>query len=232
MHFIPEKEWDKLPCVGMSQKEISTENQSCCVCIYEGRKKCSLATTYGEQKMKKVTLTALAVSIAVSGMGFSSAASAKPRGGQQGPKMPSFEQLDTNGDGVITQAEIDAIGEVKFAESDTNGDGFLNAGELKAQMQARGEARREGRGDGEHKGANAGEVDTELKQSQMAERLDLSVKHMIERADENGDGKLSFDEARPPRSGKMFEHVDADENGQITLEEWEAAKAKRGNRNN
>lgn len=185
--------------------------------------------------MKKVTLTALAISIAVGGMGFSGAAMAKQRGGQHGPKIPSFENLDTNGDGVITQAEIDAIGLARFVETDTNGDGFLDTDELKAQMQERGEKRREGRegrGDGEHKGAKDGEVDTELRQSQMAERLDLAVKHMIERADENGDGKLGFDEVNSPRMGKMFEHVDADENGEISLEEWEAAKAKRGNRNN
>ena len=164
--------------------------------------------------MKKVTLTALAISIAVGGMGFSNEILAKQRGGQHGPKMPSFEKLDTNGDGVITQAEIDAIGVAKFAESDTNGDGFLDADELKAQMQERGEMRRDGlrgHGDGEHNGPKAGEGNTELRQSQMAERLDLAVKHMIERADENGDGKLSIEEARPQRSGKLFEHLDADE---------------------
>lgn len=55
---------------------------------------------------------------------------------------------------------------------------------------------------------------------------------MIERADENGDGKLGFDEVNSPRMSKMFEHIDADGNGEITQEEWEAAKAKRGNRNN
>ena len=185
--------------------------------------------------MKNVTLTALAISIAVGGMGFSSAVSAKQRGGQHGPKMPSFEKLDTNSDGVIKQAEIDAIGIAKFAESDTNSDGFLDADELKAQMQERGEMRRGergGNGDREHMGPKDGEGNSELRQSQMAERLDLAVKHMIERADENGDGKLSIDEARPQRSGKMFEHLDADGNGEITLEEWEAAKEKRGNRRN
>lgn len=185
--------------------------------------------------MKKVTLTALAISIAIGGMGFSSTVLAKQRDGQHGPKMPSFEKLNTNSDGVITQAEIDAIGIAKFAESDTSGDEFLDADELKAPMQERGEMRREGRrghGGREHMDPKDGEGNSELRQSQMAERLDLAVKHMIERADENGDGKLSIEEARPQRSGKMFAHLDVDENGEITLEEWEAAKAKRGSRNN
>ncbi|MEO1919536.1 MAG: EF-hand domain-containing protein [Paracoccaceae bacterium] len=176
--------------------------------------------------MKKVTLIALAVSIAVGGMGFSGAVMAKPRAGQHGPKAPSFEQLDTNGDGVITKAEIHAIGANRFAETDTSSNGFLSAEELKEQMQARGEIRREGR-DKEPKGD---EANTELRLVQMSERLDLAVKHMIERADSNGDGKLSFDEVRSPRGEKMFEHIDANSDGEITLEEWEAAKAKRGDR--
>lgn len=184
--------------------------------------------------MKKTTLTALAISIAIGGMGFSSTASAKQRGGHNGPKMPSFEKLDTNGDGVITQAEINAIGVAKFAEADTNGDGFLDAAELKAQMLASIEMRREGREErgGEHRGAKDGEGNADLREAQNSERLDLAVKHMIERADKNGDGKLSIDELHKPRANKMFEHVDTDENGEVSLEEWEAAKAKRGSRKN
>jgi Ca2+-binding EF-hand superfamily protein len=144
--------------------------------------------------MKKITLTALAISIAVGGMGFLTAVMAKP-GSMRGGQMPSFEMLDTNGDGVITQTEINAIGAGRFAESDANGDGYLDADELKAQM---------------------------------GERMGLAIKHMIERADTNGDGKLSADEVKSPQAGKLFEHVDADGNGEITQEEWDAAKAKRG----
>ena len=184
--------------------------------------------------MKKSILTALAVSIAVGGLGLSTTVSAKPRGGD----MPGFEAFDTNADGVITQADIEAIGAAKFAESDTNGDGFLDADELKAKMMERGDGRRGGDGgerghgrDGD-KGPKDGQGNPELMQAQKSERMDLAIKHKIQRADTDGDGKLSMEEVRPPKAGKMFEHLDADENGEVTQEEWDAATQKRGKRHN
>ena len=180
--------------------------------------------------MKKSVLTALAVSIAVGGLGLTTMASAKPRG----DKMPSFEMFDTNGDGVITQAEIEASGAAKFAESDTNGDGFLDADELKAKMMERGEGRRGGdrrQGQG-GKGPKDGQGNPELMQAQQGERMDLAVTHMLQRADADGDGKLSMDESRPPQAGQMFERFDADGNGEVTQAEWDAAVAQRGNPNN
>lgn len=183
--------------------------------------------------MKKGILTAMAVSIAVGGLGLSTIASANPRGG----KMPGFERFDTNGDGVITQAEVEAIGAAKFAKSDTNGDGFLDAEELKARIMARGERRRggdRGRGSDCAKGpkGDRGLGNPELKQAQRAERIDLAVTHMLQRADADGDGMLSMDESRPPQAERMFDRVDADGNGEVTLEEWDAAKSRRGRRHN
>ena len=174
--------------------------------------------------MKKSVLTVLAVSIAVSGLGFSTMASAKSRGGN----MPSFEEFDTNGDGIITQAEIDLIGVAKFAENDTNGDGYLDADELAARKMDRNENRRGGeRGHGS-KGQND-QGNPELMEAQQQERVALAITHMIQRADTDGDGMLSMDEARPPKSGQMFERVDADNNGEVTKAEWDDAMSQRGN---
>ncbi len=176
--------------------------------------------------MKKYTLTALAVSVAIGGMGLSTAATAMQRERQ----IPSFTELDTSGDGVLTQAEIATIGAARFAESDTNGDGFLDAEELKAQITARMQSRT-GERDGV-KGPREGKGSPELLQTQMSERIALAVKHMLQRADTDGDGQLSLEEARPPKAGDMFARVDADGNGEISLEEWEAAKVKHDRRNN
>ncbi|OUS07113.1 hypothetical protein A9Q96_07335 [Rhodobacterales bacterium 52_120_T64] len=186
--------------------------------------------------MKKIVLTAVAVSIAAGSLGFSTTASANQRGDRQrGHNMPSFADFDTNSDGIISQAEIDLIHTAKFAESDTNGDGFLDADELKAQMMDRDEGRRGGdrghRQDGA-KGSNEEQGNPELMQAQHEERMDLAAKHMLERADADGDGVLSIEEARPPKAAQMFDRVDADGNGEITQEEWDAAVAKRGNRHN
>ena len=192
--------------------------------------------------MKKSVLTALAVSVAVGGIGLSTAASANPRGGN----MPAFEDFDTNGDGIITQEEVGAKEAVKFAEFDTNGDGFLDADELKDRMLTRGERRRGGGnrgGQGQQGHGNPERTQTqqqeraqtqqrERTQSQQRERMDLAVTHMLQRADADGDGSLSIEESRPPQAGKMFERFDADGNGEVTQEEWDAAIAQRGQRNN
>lgn len=162
--------------------------------------------------MKKTTLTTLAVTIAVGGLGLSTAANAMPRGGNE---KPTFEQLDTNGDG------------------------FVELGELTAQMAERGEGREMGDrqrgprgGHGERGGhgpqGDRPEISDELKASQMSERIGMAAKHMIERLDANGDGKISADEMPAGKGAGMFERVDADGDGQISAEEWEAAKENRG----
>ncbi len=179
--------------------------------------------------MKKSVLTALAVSVAVGGLGLATMASANPRGG----KMPSFETFDTNADNVITQAEIEANGAARFAQSDANGDGYLDAYELKAKMMEQRDGRRGGgeRGHGQD-GGKAGQGNPELMRAQQGERMDLAVKHLLQRADADGDGKLSMEESRPPQAGRLFERIDADGNGEVTQAEWDAAVAQRGNRNN
>jgi len=56
-----------------------------------------------------------------------------------GPRheKPTFEQLDANGDGALTQDELAARGQARFAEADQNGDGVLSADELNARAQER-----------------------------------------------------------------------------------------------
>lgn len=56
----------------------------------------------------------------------------------QGPRH-SFETLDTNDDGQITQAEFDAHRAERFAKADTNSDGVLSRDELLARGQQRSE---------------------------------------------------------------------------------------------
>jgi Ca2+-binding EF-hand superfamily protein len=46
-----------------------------------------------------------------------------------------FDRLDTNKDGIITQAEMEARGAERFAEIDANGDGMISAEEFSARAK-------------------------------------------------------------------------------------------------
>ncbi|MEM6887063.1 MAG: calcium-binding protein [Pseudomonadota bacterium] len=112
---------------------------------------------------------------------------------EQGPREPiSFEALDTNGDGQITQQEMSATRDARFSDVDTDGDGLLSLEELEAQGAARAKTRAERMM--ERLDANA---DGALSSDELAAR-DRGGK-MFERADSNGDGAISkeeFDSAR------------------------------------
>ena len=140
--------------------------------------------------------TLIAAIVAISAGLVAQAGTAKPGSGMR--NMPSFEELDTNGDGALTEAELAAHRAARFAAMDSDGDGKLTAAELEAHRSAK-----------------------------MAEKLSKRSARMIERLDADGDGALSAAEMTKMRnSNKMFERVDKDGNGAISAEEFEAARAK------
>lgn len=122
--------------------------------------------------------------------------------GRDAPRdKPDFATLDTDGNGALTLEELQNAGAVRFAAMDTDGSGALSAAELTAAQEA-----------------------------QMADR----VAKMIAQMDENDDGELQADEMKPRGRERgmerMFEHADADENGEISQEEFEAAGEDHGDR--
>lgn len=124
----------------------------------------------------------------------------KGRDGERGALM--FQELDANGDGQLTLAEIESSGAARFAAADTDGDGLLSADELRAQADARADER-------------AG-----------ARRAERSAR-MIERQDANDDGLLSPEEMMGRRDpARMFERVDANSDGVVTAEEFAEAGKK------
>ena len=144
---------------------------------------------------KKLVAGALMLAVAGASLGYATEAEAR-RGGK-GMNV-SFEEIDKNGDGFVTQAEVDAHRLARFAAMDTNGDGALSVEELVA-------AAKEG----------------------AAERIQKRAEKMIEKRDANNDGKITADEAGPRHAGKMIERMDTNNDGQVSKEEFEAAKAKR-----
>ena len=78
--------------------------------------------------MNKILLS----STIVIGLAAFGASLANAEGGPRGGHRPSFEQMDANGDGVLTMEEFQQQGQARFAENDTNGDGMLDVDELTA----------------------------------------------------------------------------------------------------
>lgn len=112
----------------------------------------------------------------------------------RGGGMAALEAVDTNGDSIITQAEVDAARAAAFARSDSNGDGQVTQEEMTAARQAQKEQRRQ---------ARAGEGFAAL--------------------DTNGDGGITLEEFGA-RSGDMFTRLDTNADGQLTAEERKAAR--------
>ena len=152
--------------------------------------------TVASKFSQKLVAGAVILAVGAASMGYATEAEARRAGGPGFAKV-SFEELDTNGDGQISQAEIDAHRLARFEAMDTNGDGGLSVEELVA-------AAKEG----------------------AEERMQKRAERMVEKRDANNDGKVTADEVGSERFGRMIERVDSDGNGSISKEEFEAAKAK------
>ncbi|MDJ0821912.1 MAG: calcium-binding protein [Paracoccaceae bacterium] len=128
-------------------------------------------------------------------IGLTSVAVAHDGRGGRGMEI-IFENVDTDQDGLITSAEIEAARDARFAEMDSNGDGFVTAEEIAAFA----DARRGKRAERMIERLDANE-DGKLSAEEMAAR---GPGRMLERLDANGDGALSKDElaeARKMRRG-------------------------------
>jgi len=150
----------------------------------------------------KTTYWIAGLLVAGLGAGAIGMANAHQNGPKNGLDRISFAMLDADGDGKLTQVEMDALKTAQFAKTDTNGDGMLSADE----MLARGNA-------------------------QMGERMAKRIAHMIKRRDANNDGMLSLSEmGGMPRGDMLFKRLDADGDGAISSDEFAARKFGRAGR--
>ncbi|MHA3978229.1 EF-hand domain-containing protein [Halovulum sp. GXIMD14794] len=121
------------------------------------------------------------------------------RGDRGAMMMERFaEQFDTNGDGDITQDEIDAARAAQLAEFDADGDGSLNLQEYEALWL---DAMRERMVDRfqAHDDDGDGAV--------TVEEFGEEFTNIVERRDRNGDGVLNADDMQ--RRGPMNRGVQA-----------------------
>lgn len=113
----------------------------------------------------------------------------------QGLAAP-FARFDTDGDGKVTEAEIQASRAARAAELDADGDGKISLEELVAQ---------------------------EMRDAQA--RIEARVKARIAAQDSDGDGMLSAAElAARPMPDRMFQRMDADGDGAVSAEEMQARR--------
>lgn len=139
-----------------------------------------------------ITATGAAALIAGSAIAEGMGHGAKWQRGMGGEmERPSFETLDADGDGKITVAEVRAHGSIKFSELDSDGDGLVSAEEMSAAAGKRAEG-----------------------------RASMMIAKMIEWRDTDGDGMLSQAELGGGIGEKIFMHLDGDEDGAISPEEY------------
>ena len=131
--------------------------------------------------------------------------------GERGHRPPPFEQLDTDGDGKLSEVEamdIPPVIEQGFDTLDTDADGFLSREELPPPPgHGRG---RGGRGENGERGGHRPPTFAEL--------------------DADGDGKLSQEEAAhiPPVREEGFETFDTNNDGSLSESELPAPPEEQG----
>lgn len=127
------------------------------------------------------------------------AASGDDHDHRKGPKF-SIEEMDKNGDQMISKDEIAAHAKARFDQVDTNDDGKLSADEMAAHDE-----------------------------KEMTKRMKKRQAKMLKRMDAYDDGMLSFDEMQAKqqkRMNKMFSRLDANEDGMLSAEELEKMNRK------
>jgi len=150
---------------------------------------------------------------------------AAPGADSRGLFTLQFADLDTDGDGLITEAELSArtatLAAERLAEVDADGDGTVTAEELKAQIVARIGARI-----GDRVGARAGVGRQAPDPAAMA---DTMVARLLAARDSNEDGVLSGDELSPAADiAALVDRFDTDDDNAWSAEEFAQVSGGRG----
>ncbi len=134
-------------------------------------------------KHRLLPLAVVSLALVVAG---TAAAQPGPRGG--GPRL---QAMDSNQDGVITRAEVEAFHSQRFTEADTNGDQVLSVEEVTAAAQKRAGQR----GPRMHR-----RLDTDGDGGITLAEFAVVTERPFQRLDTNQDGRIDASEM-PTRRG-------------------------------
>ncbi len=142
-----------------------------------------------------------AVALGLTGLTVVGPVAAKERHGERAGAR--FERLDANADGFVTAEEMEAVRLARFNERDADKDGFLSLEELQARPMKR-----------------FGGGNRQPDADEMADRSQRIRRYL----DENGDGKVAFDEMPSHDAGRMIARFDSDEDGKVAKAEFDEAR--------
>tara|TARA_R110002020_G_scaffold6875_2_gene29108 strand:+ start:6680 stop:7252 length:573 start_codon:yes stop_codon:yes gene_type:complete len=164
--------------------------------------------------MKKLLLTALAAAL-VASVAVPAMAAQRGDGPRKGPHVARMmERFDANRDGIVLPGEIAAHRQAMFQAVDTDKSGSLSKDELKAFADQRKEMRQQNR---EERRAERDARKGDMKGKPGDRDGRMAGKH---------DGKRDGKGRAEMRGGKWMERIDADKNGEISLQEFTAVDGK------
>lgn len=184
--------------------------------------------------MKITMLSIIALSAALSAPAFAAGSGSIME--QQSQTAQMLLQYDTNKDGIISRAEMEAGKTAEFAKADANADGFLSWDEFKAWNEAKRTAQIKTVFAVMDADSNGSVSATEFTNA-SPERSATQAASMFALADTNADGALSLEELAALRAGngdplekqlEMFTARDANADKQLSVDEFggKSGKAK------
>ena len=129
------------------------------------------------------------------------ATTAMAAGAGEGRERPTFQELDADGSGEITTADLDAMRTERFTEIDTDGDGSVSEAEFVAKAQA----------------------DAQERAAAMFARLDADGDGVLSQ-------DVLQSRTRGGGSERMISRLDTDDSGGVSAEEFEAGMEKMADR--